>query len=57
MCRDIYPTSEMRVDIQRTAIPKLFPKSEQTNEVIDLKGLFEAYWGSNMREFTVRSQS
>ena len=44
----------MRVDVQRA---QLLTKSQQAKEVIDLTSLFEAYWGSNMREFTVPSQS
>jgi len=55
VCRDMSPTSEMRLDIRR--ITGLLFKGRQTNEVIDLRGLFEVYWGSNMREFTVLSQS
>ena len=40
--------------IQRTTS---LARSQQTSEVIDLQSLFEIYWGSNMREFTVPSQS
>ena len=47
----------MRVDVRRIIGPMNFAKSQQTNEEVDLKGLFEVYWGSNMREFTVPSQS
>ena len=57
MCRDIFPTSVMRVGVQRITGHHILTKSQQTNEVIDLEGLFEVYWGSNMREFTVPSQS
>ena len=57
VCRDIFTTSEMRVDIQRITASDNLAKSQQTNEVIDLQGLFKDYWGSNMREFTVPSQS
>ena len=49
------PTSKIRVDFQR--ITGLVFKGRQTNEVIDLQSLFEVYWGSTMREFTVPSQS
>ena len=45
----------MRVDIQR--ITGLLFKGRQTNEEIDLQSLFEVYWGSTMREFTIPSQS
>jgi len=49
------PTSKMRVDLQKIT-GRLF-KGRKTNEMIDPQGLFEVYWGSNMREFTVTSQS
>jgi len=45
----------MRVDVRR--ITGLVFKGRQMNEMIDLQGLFEVYWGSTMREFTVPSQS
>ena len=54
MSSDMSPTSKMRVDLQR--LTGLLFKGRQTNEVIDLQGLFEVYWGSTMREFTVPSQ-
>jgi len=47
----------MRVDVRRITGRWLLAKSRQTNEVIDLQTLFEIYWGSNMREFIVPSQS
>ena len=47
----------MRVDVQRITGHHILAKSQQTNEEIDLEGLFEVYLGSNMREFTVPSQS
>jgi hypothetical protein len=56
VCRDISPTSEMHVDVQRITGLLILAKGP-TNELIDLQGLFEVYWGSNMREFTVPSQS
>jgi len=45
----------MRVDVQK--ITALLLKDRKTIEEIDLQGLFEGYWGSNMREFTEKSQS
>jgi len=47
----------MRVDVQRITGHDILAMSQQTNEVIDLQGLFKDYWGSDMREFTVPSQS
>ena len=56
MCRDISPTSEMRVDVQRKTGYLLLAKSRETNDLIDLQGLFKDYWSSDMREFTVQSK-
>ena len=55
MCRDMSPTSKMRAEVQR--MTGLLFKGRQTNEVIDLQSLFEVYWDSNIREFTIPSQS
>ena len=56
-CRDILTTSEMRVDVQRITGSDNLAKSQQTSEVIDLQDLLKLYWGSDMHEFTVPSQS
>ena len=56
-CRDIFPTSEMRVDVQRIIGHLFFAKSRQTNEVIDLQELFNEYWSADKSQFTVPSQS
>ena len=53
VCRDISPTSEMRVEIQRTTGSLFLPKKQQANDVIDLQELFDEYWSSDKREFTV----
>ena len=47
----------MRVDVQRITGHDIVAKSQQTSDVIDLQDLFNVYWGSNMRDFTVPSQS
>ena len=52
--RDIFTTSEMRV---RITGHQILAKSQPRDEEIDLQSLFEVYWGSDMREFTVPSQS
>ena len=57
MCRDIFPTSKMRVDVQRKTGHLFMAKSRETNESIDLQGLFEDYWSSDMLLFTVQSPS
>jgi hypothetical protein len=54
VCRDISPTSEIRVKIQRVI---LHVKRTQANEVIDLQGLSDDYWDSTKHEVTVLSQS
>ena len=51
--RDIFTTSEMHV---RIVAHQILAKSQPRDEEIDLKSLFEVYWGSNMREFIVPSQ-
>ena len=57
MCRNIFPTSEMRVDVQRITSQRFFAKSRQTNEVIDLQEIFNEYWSSYKDQFIVLSQS
>ena len=47
----------MTVDVKRITSFPFLAKSRQTNEVIDLQGLFEVYWGSKKLEFTVPSRS
>ena len=53
VCRDISPTSEMRVEITTGYLPK----RRLMNDVINLQGLFNKYWDSDEREFTVLGQS
>ena len=55
-CRDISPTSEIRVEIQRINRDLFWAKSQQMNEVIDLQGLVNDYWNSDKHEFTVPSK-
>ena len=57
VCRDVYPTSEMRAQVQMKSGYSFWAKYRQTGEAIDLQGLFSDYWGSNKHEFTVPSQS
>jgi len=56
MCREISPKSEIRVEVQRITGNLFWAKSRQTNDVVDLQGLFDDYWSSNKHEFTVPSQ-
>ena len=55
--RDITPTSEMRVEIQRIIRNLLWEKNRQANTAIDLQGIYNEYWDSTRHEFTVLSQS
>ena len=57
VCRDISPTSEMRVEVQRIIRNLLWEKNRQANTVIDLQGIYNEYWNSTKHEFTVSSQS
>jgi len=57
MCREISPTSDIRVEIHRVTGHLFWAKSRQANDAIDLQGLFDDYWSSNKHEFTVPSQS
>ena len=52
VCRDISPTSEMRVEITTGYLPK----RRLMNDVINLQGLFNKYWDSDEHEFTVMGQ-
>jgi hypothetical protein len=54
VCRDISPTSEIRLEITRDLFLK---KNQQANEVIDLQGISNEYSNSTKHEFTVLSQS
>ena len=49
-------TSNMRVEIEMKSGHLLWAKNRQTGEVIDLQGLFDDYWASNKRQFTIPSQ-
>jgi len=57
VCRDISPTSEMRVEVQRITRNLFWEKNRQANEVIDLQWVSNEYWDSIKHEFTVLSQS
>jgi hypothetical protein len=54
VCRNISPTSEMRVEITRHVFWK---KNRQANEVIDLQEISDEYWDSTKHQFIVMSQS
>ena len=54
--RDISPTSEIRVEIQRISGDLFWAKGRQANEVIDLQDLLNDYWSSDKHEFVVLSK-
>ena len=56
MGRGLSPTSEMRAEIYMSG-KFLWGKNRRASDVIDLQSLFNDYWSSNGREFTVPSQS
>ena len=56
MCRNIFPTSEIRVKIQRITSTMFRAKSRHAKGLIDLQGLFNDYWSSDKHEFTLPSQ-
>ena len=56
MCRGLSPTSEVRAEIHLSG-KFLWGKDRQASEVIDLQSLFDDYWSSDEREFTVPSRS
>ena len=55
--RDISPTSKMRTEIRMRSGHLFWAKHRQGSEVVDLQALFNEYWGSTKRDFTVPSQS
>ena len=57
MCRGIYLTSEVRVEIELRSGYFFWAQNRRASEVIDLQALFNDYWSSNEHEFTVLSQS
>ena len=57
VCRDISPTSELRVEIQMKKGHLFWATHRQMGEVVDHQSLFNDYWSSNEHEFTVLSQS
>ena len=57
MCRGVSPTSEMRIEIGIKSGHSFWAKNRQMNEAIDFQGIFNEYWGSTKREFTIPSQS
>ena len=57
VCRDISPTSELRVEIQMKKGHSFWATHRQMGDVVDHQSLLNDYWSSNEHEFTVLSQS
>ena len=57
MCRDVSPTSQIRVEVQVKHGHLFWAKSRQASEVIGLQELFNDYWSSDNHEFTILGQS
>ena len=57
MYRDVSPTSQIRAEVRMKSGHSVWTKYREAGEVIDLDGLFDDYWSSSNREFTVLSQS
>ena len=57
MCRGVYPTSEMRAEIQMKSGHIFWAKHRLAGGVIDLQALFNDYWSTSKHVFTVPSQS
>jgi hypothetical protein len=57
MCRGVYLTSEVRIEIQMRTGRLIWAKNRVASDVIDVQALFNDYWSSNKREFTVPSRS
>src|SRR5258708_38735113 len=55
VCRDVSPTSEIRAEIRMTSGHGPWAKIGQAGGVIDLQDVFNRYWSTNEREFTVPS--
>ena len=56
MYRGVSPTSEVRVLIQMSS-PLSWAKNRLASEPIDVQALYNEYWRSTKREFTVPSKA
>ena len=57
MYRDVSPTSQILAEVRMKSGHSFWAKHREGSETIDLHGLFNDYWSSDDREFTVLSQS
>ena len=56
LCRGVFLTSEMRVELQMKSGHAFWAKYREKSGVIDLQEVFDLYWNSNEHEFTVPSK-
>ena len=57
VCRDVSPTSQIRAEVQMKRGHWFWAKSREGSEFIGLQELFNDYWSSNNRDFTILGQS
>jgi len=57
VCREVSPTTKMRVEVQMKSSHLPWAKKEQTTKEIDLENLFNIYWSSTAHELTVPGKS
>jgi len=57
VCRDVSPTSQMRVEIQMKRGNLSWPKKEQASKEIDLRKLYNDYWTSKAHELALQGKS
>ena len=57
VCRDISPTSQLRVEIEIGSAHLPWAKKAQASQTIDLHELFNDYWTSKAHNLAVQGQS
>jgi hypothetical protein len=57
VCRDVSPTSQLRVEIQVKSGHLSWVKKAQASQVFDLQELFNDYWTSKAHELAVQGRS
>ena len=55
--RGVSPTSQVRADLRMKSGRSFWAKHRDMSAIIDLHGLFDDYWSSDDRRFTVSGQS
>jgi hypothetical protein len=57
VCRDVSPTSQVRIDVQMKRGHSFWATYREASEVIGLQPLFNDYWSSTEHGFTVLGKS